>query len=108
MSISHHQIFDAALGIAMVQKWPIVGKAWQFFDVFIIIDIKCDTSVTGKIRTAFIIDRMIGGRKQCFVATKSSFSAGPLYRRNCLQDTWFTELQTQSFGKRRKTLKMNF
>ena len=27
---------------------------------------------------------MIGGRKQCFFAAKSCFSAGPLYRRNCL------------------------
>ena len=38
----------------------------------------------GCLRTAYIIDRMIGGRKQCFFAAKSSFSAGPLYRRNCL------------------------
>ena len=38
MSTSHHQIYDASLGMAMVQKWLIVGKAWQFFDVFIVVD----------------------------------------------------------------------
>ena len=49
MSISHHQIFDASLGIAMVQKMTYRWKGLTIFYVFIIVDMKCDTSVTGKI-----------------------------------------------------------
>ena len=41
----------------------------------------------GCLRTAFIINRMISRRKQCFFAANSCFSAGPLYRRNCLQQS---------------------
>ena len=74
MSISHHQIGDASLGIAKVQKWPIVGNAWQFLDVFIVVDIKCDISVTGKIGL--------------FGSTFSNLIYQNLDYEACMLDTW--------------------
>ena len=83
MSTSHYQIFDASLGMAMVQKLPVVGKAWQFFYVFIVVDIKCDTSVTGKIGL--------------FGSTFGHLTYQNLDYEACMLDTWFQETSQNSY-----------